>query len=128
MLPTGKGEVVVGVSPHGQGDETTLSQIVADRLAVPFEDVEILHGDTQVSPRGLDTYGSRSVSVAGPTIHYAVDKVIEKAKRFAAHLLEASAADIEFDQGKLTGRGTDKGATLAAVAFAVFDAHSLPAG
>ncbi len=128
MLPTGKVEVVVGVSPHGQGNETTFSQIVADRLGVPFEDVEILHGDTQVSPRGLDTYGSRSVSVAGPAIHYAVDKVIEKAKQFAAHLLEASADDIEFDAGKLTVRGTDKGTTLAAVAFAVFDAHNLPPG
>jgi len=128
MLPTGKVEVVVGVSPHGQGNETTFSQIVADRLGVPFEDVEILHGDTQVSPRGLDTYGSRSVSVAGPAVHYAIDKVIEKAKRFAAHMLEASADDIEFDAGKLTVRGTDKGTTLAAVAFAVFDAHNLPPG
>jgi carbon-monoxide dehydrogenase large subunit len=128
MLPTGKVEVVVGVSPHGQSHETAFSQIVADRLGVPFEDVEILHGDTQVSPRGLDTYGSRSLSVAGPAIHYAIDKVIEKARRFAAHLLEASVEDIEFDQGKLTVRGTDKGTTLAAVAFAVFDAHNLPPG
>ena len=128
MLPTGKVEVVVGVSAHGQGHETAFSQIVADRLGVPFEDVEILHGDTQVSPRGLDTYGSRSLAVGGVAVHYAVDKVIEKAKRFAAHLLEASVDDIEFDQGKLTVRGTDKGTTLAAVAFAVFDAHNLPAG
>jgi carbon-monoxide dehydrogenase large subunit len=128
MLPTGKVEVVVGVSPHGQGNETTFSQIVADRLGVPFEDVEILHGDTQVSPRGLDTYGSRSVAVGGVAVHLTVDKVIEKAKRVAAHLLEASVDDIEFDQGKLTVRGTDKGTTLAAVAFAVFDAHNLPEG
>ena len=128
MLPTGKVEVVVGVSPHGQGHETAFSQIVADRLGVPFEDVEILHGDTAVSVRGLDTYGSRSLSVGGPAIHYAVDKVIEKAKRMAAHLLEASVDDIEFDAGKLTVRGTDKGTTLAAVAFAVFDAHNLPEG
>jgi carbon-monoxide dehydrogenase large subunit len=128
MLPTGKVEVVVGVSAHGQGHETAFSQIVADRLGVPFEDVEILHGDTQVSPRGLDTYGSRSLSVGGVAVHYAVDKVIEKARRFAAHLLEASVDDIEFDQGKLTVRGTDKSTTLAAVAFAVFDAHNLPEG
>ena len=84
MLPTGKVEVVVGVSAHGQGHETAFSQIVADRLGVPFEDVEILHGDTQVSPRGLDTYGSRSLAVGGAAVHYAVDKVIEKARRFAA--------------------------------------------
>jgi carbon-monoxide dehydrogenase large subunit len=128
MLPTGQVECVIGVSPHGQGHETAFSQIVADRLGVPFEDVEVLHGDTAVSVRGLDTYGSRSLAVGGPAVHYAIDKVIDKAKRFAAHLLEASVDDIEFDAGKLTVRGTDKGTTLAAVAFAVFDAHNLPPG
>ena len=65
MLPTGKVEVITGTSPHGQGHETAWSQIVADRLGVPFEDVEVLHGDTQVAPRGLDTYGSRSLAVGG---------------------------------------------------------------
>ena len=65
MLPTGKVEVITGASPHGQGHETAWSQIVADRLGVPFEDVEVLHGDTQVSRRGMDTYGSRSLVVGG---------------------------------------------------------------
>jgi carbon-monoxide dehydrogenase large subunit len=128
MLPTGKVEVVTGASAHGQGHETAFSQIVADRLGVAFEDVEVLHGDTQVSPRGLDTYGSRSLVVGGIALVNAADKVIEKAKIVAAHQLEASVDDIEFDQGNLTVRGTDKGTTLAAVAFAAFDAHNLPDG
>jgi carbon-monoxide dehydrogenase large subunit len=128
MLPTGKVEVVTGASAHGQGHETAFSQIVADRLGVAFEDVEVLHGDTQVSPRGLDTYGSRSLVVGGIALVNAADKVIEKAKIVAAHHLEADVGDIEFDQGKLTVRGTDKGTTLAAVAFAAFDGHNLPDG
>ena len=80
MLPTGKVEVVAGTSPHGQGHETAWSQIVADKLGVAFEDVEVLHGDTQVAQRGLDTYGSRSLVVGGTAVLKAADKVIEKAK------------------------------------------------
>ncbi len=91
MLATGKVEVVTGASAHGQGHETAFSQIVADRLGVPFEDVEVLHGDTQVAPKGLDTYGSRSLVVGGEALVKAVDKVIDKARPLAAHLLEASA-------------------------------------
>ncbi|MFZ0158380.1 MAG: xanthine dehydrogenase family protein molybdopterin-binding subunit [Kineosporiaceae bacterium] len=128
MLPTGKVEVVTGTSPHGQGHETAWSQIVADRLGVPFEDVEVLHGDTQVSVRGLDTYGSRSLPVGGVAVAMAADKVIEKAKVIAAHQLEASVDDLEFANGQYTVRGTDKGMALAAVAFASFDAHNLPDG
>ncbi len=128
MLPTGKVEVVTGTSPHGQGHETAWSQIVADRLGVPFEDVEVLHGDTQVAVRGLDTYGSRSLPVGGVAVAMAADKVIEKAKIIAAHQLEASVDDLEFADGQYTVRGTDKGMALAAVAFASFDAHNLPDG
>src|SRR5512145_2405522 len=91
MLPTGKVEVVTGTSPHGQGHETAWSQIAADRLGVAFEDVEVLHGDTQVAPKGLDTYGSRSLVVGGEAVVLAADKVIDKAKVIAAHMLEASA-------------------------------------
>src|SRR6188508_2216950 len=101
MTPLGKVEVVTGTSAHGQGHETAFSQIVADRLGVAYEDVEVLHGDTQVSPRGLDTYGSRSLVVGGEAIVRAADKVIEKAKPIAAHLLEASVEDIEFKAGRL---------------------------
>ncbi|MGN6610840.1 MAG: xanthine dehydrogenase family protein molybdopterin-binding subunit, partial [Angustibacter sp.] len=90
MLPTGKVEVITGTSPHGQGHVTAWSQIAADRLGVPFEDVEVLHGDTQIAPRGLDTYGSRSLVVGGEAVVRAADKVVAKAKLVAAHLLEAS--------------------------------------
>ena len=128
MLPTGKVEVVTGTSAHGQGHETAFSQIVADRLGVPYEDVEVLHGDTQVSPRGLDTYGSRSLVVGGEALVRAADKVIEKAKPIAAHLLEASTDDIEFAGGRLSVRGTDKGITIQEIALASFASHNYPEG
>ncbi|GAA2165450.1 carbon-monoxide dehydrogenase large subunit [Humibacillus xanthopallidus] len=128
MLATGKVEVVTGVSPHGQGHETAWSQIVADRLGVPFEDVEVLHGDTQTSPRGLDTYGSRSLVVGAEAVVRAADKVIDKAKVFAAHLLEASEDDLEFKAGRFGVKGTDKGIGIAEIALATFTAHNLPDG
>jgi carbon-monoxide dehydrogenase large subunit len=128
VLPTGKVEVVTGTSPHGQGHETAWSQIVADRLGVPFEDVEVLHGDTQVAVRGLDTYGSRSLVVGGMAVLAAADKVVEKAKPIAAHLLEASLDDIDFATGEFGVRGTSQTVPLGAVAFAVFDAHNVPDG
>jgi aerobic carbon-monoxide dehydrogenase large subunit len=128
MLPTGKVEVVTGVSPHGQGHETAFSQIVADRLGVPFEDVEVLHGDTQIAHKGLDTYGSRSLVVGGEALVLAADRVIEKAKPLAAHLLEASVEDIEFADGTFTVRGTDQGKTLGELALASFAGHSYGEG
>jgi carbon-monoxide dehydrogenase large subunit len=90
MLATGKVEVVTGSSAHGQGHETAWSQIVADKLGVPFEDIRVLHGDTQVAPKGMDTYGSRSLTVGGVAVAGACDKVVEKAKVIAAGLLEVS--------------------------------------
>ncbi len=128
VLATGKVEVVTGVSAHGQGHETAWSQIVADRLGVAFEDVEVLHGDTQVAPKGMDTYGSRSLAVGGIAVVKAVDKVIDKAKKMAAHLLECAEADIEFARGTFTIKGTDRAATIQDIAFAVFSAHDYPAG
>jgi carbon-monoxide dehydrogenase large subunit len=128
MLATGKVEVVTGASAHGQGHETAFSQIVADRLGVAFEDVEVLHGDTQVAHRGLDTYGSRSLVVGGEALVRAADKVIEKAKPIAAHLLEADQADVEFAGGRFGVRGTDQGVSIAEVAMATFAAHNLPDG
>jgi carbon-monoxide dehydrogenase large subunit len=128
MLPTGKVEVITGTSPHGQGHETAWSQIVADRLGVPFEDVEVLHGDTQIAHKGLDTYGSRSLVVGGEAVLRAADKVVEKAKPVAAHLLEASVDDIEFKDGRFGVRGTDKGMGIAEIALASFAAHNLPDG
>jgi aerobic carbon-monoxide dehydrogenase large subunit len=128
MLPTGKVEVVTGSSPHGQGHVTAWSQIVADRLGVPFEDVEVIHGDTQVSHKGLDTYGSRSLSVGGIAVVKAADKVIEKARPIAAHMLECGEEDLEWDAGRFTVRGTSNSKTIAEVALAVFAAHDLPEG
>ncbi len=128
MLPTGHVEVVTGSSAHGQGHETAWSQLVADRLGVPFENIEVLHGDTQVSQRGLDTYGSRSLSVGGMAVLAAADKVIEKAKVIAAHLMEASEEDLEFANGSFTVKGTDQSTALGEVALAVFAAHNLPDG
>ncbi len=128
MLATGKVEVITGTSPHGQGHETAWSQIVADRLGVPFEDVEVLHGDTQIAPKGLDTYGSRSLAVGGQALVMAADKVVEKAKPIAAHMLEASAADLEFKEGRFGVKGTDKGVSIGEVALATFAAHDLPEG
>ena len=128
MLPTGKVEVVTGTSPHGQGHETAWSQIVADRLGVPFEDVEVLHGDTQIAPKGLDSYGSRSLVVGGEAVVKAADKVIENAKPAAAHLLEADIADIEFSAGHYHVKGTDKGVSLADIALNAWTGHNLPDG
>lgn len=128
MLPTGKVEVITGTSPHGQGHETAWSQIVADRLGVPFEDVEVLHGDTQIAYKGLDTYGSRSLVVGGEAVVRAADKVIEKARVFAAHLLEANPDDLEFSAGRFGVRGTDQGVGITDVALATFASHNYPEG
>ena len=128
MLATGKVEVVTGASAHGQGHETAFSQIVADRLGVSFDDVEVLHGDTQIAHKGLDTYGSRSLVVGGEALVKAADKVVEKAKPVAAHLLEASVDDIEFSGGRFSVRGTDQGLAIGEIAAAVFAAHNYPEG
>ena len=128
MLPTGKVEVVTGSSAHGQGHATAWSQIVADQLGVAFEDVEVLHGDTQSSHKGMDTYGSRSLTVGGIAVVKAAEKVIEKARKIAAHLLECAEADLDYERGTFTIKGIDKGITVADIALAVFAAHDLPDG
>jgi carbon-monoxide dehydrogenase large subunit len=128
MLPSGKVEVITGSSAHGQGHETAWSQIVADRLGVPFDDIEVLHGDTRVAARGMDTYGSRSLTIGGIAVVHAVDKVIEKAKTVAAHALEANIDDLEFANGKFNVRGTDSSVGIGDLALRVFAAHDLPDG
>ncbi len=129
MLATGKVEVVTGASPHGQGHETAFSQIVADKLGVAFEDVEIIHGDTQSSPKGLDTYGSRSLAVGGAAIVKAADKVVEKARKIAAHMLEASEDDLEFENGSFSVKGSPgSSVAMGEIAFATFLGHNLPDG
>jgi aerobic carbon-monoxide dehydrogenase large subunit len=129
MLPTGKVEVVTGSSAHGQGHETAWSQIVADQLGVPFEDVRVLHGDTAISHKGMDTYGSRSLVVGGTALVNACDKVRQKAKVIAAAMLEVSADDLEWSDGRWAVRGDpDQGKTIGEIAFAAFAAHNLPDG
>ncbi|MDQ3767357.1 MAG: molybdopterin-dependent oxidoreductase, partial [Actinomycetota bacterium] len=127
--PTGKIEVVTGTSPHGQGHVTSWSQIVADDLGVDFDDVEVFHGDTHVSHYGMDTYGSRSLSVGGVALHYAADKVRDKAKKIAAHELEVAEEDIEWVDGKFQVKGApDKSKTIPQIALSAWTAHSLPEG
>ena len=129
MLPTGKVEVVTGSTPHGQGHETAWSQLVADSLGVPFEDIEVLHGDTAISTRGMDTYGSRSLVVGGAAVMKAADKVIAKARQVAAHLLEASEEDLDFADGSFSVRGTPgTGLSIQEIALATFAAHNFPEG
>jgi carbon-monoxide dehydrogenase large subunit len=129
VLPTGKVQVVTGTSPHGQGHETSWSMIVADRLGVSTDDVEVLHSDTAISPYGLDTYGSRSLAVGGVAVAIATDRVIEKARQIVAHQLEAAEEDLEFGDGVFSVRGSpDRAMPLGAVAFEAFTAHNLPDG
>ncbi|HUZ53359.1 MAG TPA: xanthine dehydrogenase family protein molybdopterin-binding subunit [Streptosporangiaceae bacterium] len=132
MLPTGKVEVVTGSSAHGQGHETAWSQIVADQLGVPFEDIRVLHGDTQISHKGMDTYGSRSLTVGGMAVVSACDKVIAKAKVIASAMLEAPPESVEFAGGKFSvgqsGAGGGKDVSIQEVALATFAAHNLPDG
>jgi len=129
MLPTGRVEVITGTTPHGQGHVTSFSQIAADALGVPFEDVEVIAGDTQSSPMGMDTYGSRSLVVGGVAVHKAAERVIEKARTVAAHLLEANPGDLEFDHGTYRVKGSPESTrTIQECAFAVFAAHDLPEG
>jgi aerobic carbon-monoxide dehydrogenase large subunit len=129
MLPTGKVEVVTGSSAHGQGHETAWSQIVADQLGVPFEDVRVLHGDTAISHKGMDTYGSRSLVVGGTALVNACDKVRQKARVIAAAMLEVSPDDLEWSDGRWAVRGDpDQGKSIGEIAFAAFAAHALPDG
>jgi carbon-monoxide dehydrogenase large subunit len=129
VLPTGKVHVVSGTAPHGQGHETCWAQIVADKLGVDPDDVEVLHSDTAISPIGMDTYGSRSLPVGGVAVAMAADAVIEKARAIAAHQLEAAEDDIEFAGGELSVRGTPaRSMSLQEVAFEAFKSHNLPDG
>jgi carbon-monoxide dehydrogenase large subunit len=129
MLVSGKVEVVTGTSPHGQGHETSWSQIAADAFGVDVDDVEVLHGDTAVSPYGRDTYGSRSLAVGGVALSLACEKVIDKAKKLAAHMLEAAEDDIEFEGGRFSVAGSpDQSLTIQEVAGAAYLANNLPDG
>ena len=126
---TGKATVLTGVSPHGQGEETTFAQIVSDDLGVPIEDIAVLHGDTAVVPNGIGTFGSRGISVGGTAVYMATQQVREKAEAIAANVLECSAEDLEFEDGKFSVKGVpDKGITIQEVALQAHVATKLPAG
>jgi len=124
--PTGTVTVFTGSHSHGQGHETTFAQIVADRLGIALDAVEIVHGDTGRVPFGMGTYGSRSLAVGGSAIVKALDKIEAKAKKIAAHLLEASDADIEFKDGVFRVAGTDRTKTFGEVALTAYVPHNYP--
>ncbi len=123
---TGSVSVLTGSHAHGQGHETTFSQLVSDTLGIPIENVEIVHGDTGQIPMAMGTYGSRSLAVGGSAIVRACGKVIDKGKKIAAHLLEASVEDIEFKDGNFTVAGTDKSKAMAEIAFTAYVPHNYP--
>ena len=126
---SGKVTVITGVSPHGQGQETTFAQIAADRLGVPIEDVVVLHGDTSIAHYGRDTYGSRGTAVGGTAIVMCIDKVIAKAKQLAAHLLETTADKVTFQDGVFAAPGaTKREIKWAEMAGEAYIAKNLPAG
>jgi aerobic carbon-monoxide dehydrogenase large subunit len=124
--PTGTVTVFTGSHQHGQGHETTFAQVVADRLGLPIEAVDIVHGDTSKILFGMGTYGSRSLAVGGTAIVKALDKIVAKGKKIAAHLMEASEADIEYDRGVFKVAGTDKQKAFGEVAFAAYVPHNYP--
>ena len=124
--PTGSVTVFTGSHSHGQGHETTFAQVVAARLGIPVENVDVVHGDTGRVPFGMGTYGSRSISVGGAAIMKALDKIETKAKKIAAHLMEASDADIEFANGEFTVKGTDKKVAFGQVSLAAYVPHNYP--
>ena len=124
--PTGTVTVFTGSHSHGQGHETTFAQVVAGRLGIPLENVEIVHGDTGRVPFGMGTYGSRSLSVGGTAIVKAVDKIIAKGKKIAAHLLEAADTDIVFEDGEFKVTGTDRKVPFGQVALTAYVPHNYP--
>ncbi len=124
--PTGSVTVLTGAHSHGQGHETTFAQLVADRLGVPIANVDIVHGDTAKVPFGMGTYGSRSLAVGGSAMVKAMDKIVAKGKRIAAHLMEASVEDVEFDRGTFRVTGTDKTKTLTDISLAAYVPHNYP--
>jgi len=127
LHPTGKATAYTGGHPHGQGEETTFAQIVAEELGLPVADVEVVHGDTKLTPYGQGTYGSRTTPVEGGSIALSARKVRDKARKIAAHLLEAREEDLEFADGKFTVKGSPKAAkTIQEIAWAAYMAGNMP--
>ena len=128
VQPTGKVSVFTGSHSHGQGHETTFVQIVADKLGIPMEDVDLVHGDSDAVAFGMGTYGSRSLAVGGSAIIKGIEKVLEKGAKIAAHKLEASVDDLDYADGKWTVKGTDKSIAFADVSLTAYVPHDYPAG
>ena len=129
FYPTGKVNVFVGTSPHGQGEETTFAQVVSDELGVPVEDIEVIHGDTDLTPMGWGTYGSRTTVVGGAAVALSSRKIKEKGRVLAAHLLEAAEEDIEYEDGKFFVRGSpDQNKTIQDIALMANVAWNMPEG
>ena len=124
--PTGSVSVLTGSHSHGQGHETTFAQVVSDKLGIDFESVDVVHGDTDKIPFGMGTYGSRSIAVGGAAIVKAIDKIVAKGKKIAAHLLETSESDIEFENGQFVVPGTDKAKAFGEIALAAYVPHNYP--
>jgi aerobic carbon-monoxide dehydrogenase large subunit len=128
MLPTGTAQVIIGTSPHGQSHATTFAQIVADRLGLTPDEVEVVHGDTMVAPLGMDTYGSRSLAVGGVALWHATQRVLDKARTIAAHALEVAEEDLQYENGTFTVAGTDRAMSVKEAAFGAWTGHQLPDG
>ena len=128
VQPTGKVSVYTGSHSHGQGHETTFAQVVADKLGIPLEDVEIIHGDSDRVAFGMGTYGSRSLAVGGSAIVKSVEKVLEKGAKVAAHLLESTPDDLDYADGKWTVKGTDKSVAFGDVSLTAYVPHNYPEG
>jgi len=124
--PTGSVTVFTGSHSHGQGHETAFAQLVVEKLGVPIESVEIVHGDTGKIPFGMGTFGSRSLAVGGTAIDKAMDKIVDKARKIVSHILEAGESDIEFKDGAFTVAGTDKSMAFGEVALAAYVPHNYP--
>ena len=124
--PTGSVTVYTGTHSHGQGHETTMAQLVSDRLGMHTDDIDVVHGDTDKVQFGMGTYGSRSLAVGGEAVVRAADKIIDKAKKIAAHIMEAAEGDIEFKDGQFTVAGTDKTMAFGEIALAAYVPHNFP--
>lgn len=128
VQPTGKVSVYSGSHSHGQGHETTFAQVVADKLGIALEDVEIVHGDSEAVAFGMGTYGSRSLAVGGSAIVKSIEKVLEKGAKIAAHKLESSVEDLDYAGGKWTVKGTDKSIGFGDIALTAYVPHDYPQG
>lgn len=128
MQPTGKVTIYTGAHSHGQGHETVFAQFAADKLGIPMDDIEIVHGDTEQVAFGMGTYGSRSLAVGGSAIIKSIEKVLEKGAKIAAHKLEASVEDLEYEGGKWTVKGTDKSISFGDVSLTAYVPHDYPEG